>query len=103
MYVAGRGNYIVNLKYNKLKNIITFLLPSRQHLITSGWCIALKGSSGFAAIKNFISPNGKNNLNGLKMSVRGVAKNPVDHHNGGRSKRKPVFLNKYNMVAKFGK
>lgn len=35
--------------------------------------------------------------------VRGVAMNPVDHPNGGRSKVKKPFRNKYNKIAKKGK
>lgn len=32
--------------------------------------------------------------------VRGIAMNPIDHPNGGRSKIKKPFKNKYNKVAK---
>ena len=35
--------------------------------------------------------------------VRGVAMNPIDHPNGGRSKVKTPFRNKYNKIAKKGK
>jgi len=35
--------------------------------------------------------------------VRGVAMNPVDHPNGGRTKVKKPFRNKYNKIAKNGK
>jgi ribosomal protein L2 len=35
--------------------------------------------------------------------VRGVAMNPIDHPNGGRSKVKKPFRNKYNKIAKKGK
>lgn len=35
--------------------------------------------------------------------VRGIAMNPIDHPNGGRSKIKTPFRNKYNKIAKKGK
>lgn len=38
-----------------------------------------------------------------KKKVRGVAKNPFDHHNGGSSKTKKPFFNKYFKIAKFSK
>ena len=38
-----------------------------------------------------------------KKKVRGIAKNPVDHPNGGSSKVKKPFLNKYFKIAKYGK
>ena len=38
-----------------------------------------------------------------KKSVRGIAMNPVDHPNGGRSNTKRPFMNLYNQIAKVGK
>lgn len=35
--------------------------------------------------------------------VRGIAKNPVDHPNGGRSKIKKPFKNPWGLIAKKGK
>jgi ribosomal protein L2 len=37
------------------------------------------------------------------QTTRGVAKNPVDHPNGGRSKIKQPFLNPWGRVAKNNK
>ena len=38
-----------------------------------------------------------------RHSTRGIAMNPVDHHNGGRTKSKAPFYSKYNRIAKKGK
>lgn len=38
-----------------------------------------------------------------RFSTRGIAMNPVDHHNGGRSKSKSPFFTKYGRIAKKGK
>lgn len=103
IYIAGPGNYVMNAKHNKIKKIITFILPSKKQIVTSEWAVGLKGKNTFYLLKNYISTMRKNNLRTSKKVVRGVAKNPVDHHNGGRTKRKPLFLNKYNKVAKFNK
>ena len=48
-------------------------------------------------------PYSKYLLRKKKVTVRGVAMNPIDHHNGGRNNKKPLFLNKYNKIAKFNK
>lgn len=103
VYTAGPGNYILNVRHNKIKKIITFILPSRKQIVTSEWAIGIKGKNTFYLLKNYVSPMHRLNLRLKKISVRGVAKNPVDHHNGGRSNRKPLFLNKYNKVAKVNK
>ena len=39
----------------------------------------------------------------VKKTVRGIAKNPVDHPNGGRSNTKKPFKNCFNKIAKMGK
>lgn len=103
VYVAGAGNYIINLKYSCEKGSILFQLPSKQVFITSDWVLGLPGRNVFTKIKEYIAPKKKKLLKKSIISVRGVAKNPVDHHNGGRNKRKPLFLNKYNKIAKYGK
>ncbi len=41
--------------------------------------------------------------NKKKITVRGVAKNPVDHPNGGRTKAKQPELSPWGWVAKFNK
>jgi large subunit ribosomal protein L2 len=38
-----------------------------------------------------------------RIVVRGVAKNPVDHPNGGRTKAKQPELSPWGWVAKCGK
>lgn len=103
VYIAGPGNYILNMKHNKKKKILIFLLPSKKQLVASEWVIGLQGQNGLNLLKKHIPAFNKNKLKIKKQSVRGVAKNPVDHHNGGRSNRKPLFLNKYNKIAKFNK
>lgn len=103
IYIAGPGNYIINVRHNKIKKIITFILPSKKQIVSSEWALGLKGKNTFYLLKNYISESQKTNLRKSKKIVRGVAKNPVDHHNGGRTKRKPLFLNKYNKIAKYSK
>lgn len=103
VYTAGYGNYAILLNSNILKNYLKFLLPSGSILITSWWCFLMLGSNPYKNRKKFISNSNKNSLRSKKKSVRGVAMNPVDHHNGGRAKKKPLFLNKFNNIAKNNK
>ena len=103
VYSAGYGNYVILMKYNKLLKTLTFTLPSKKRLVTSDWSFGVCGRNNFQQVKNFISPYKKTKIQKQKLIVRGVAKNSFDHHNGGSSNRKPLFLNKYNKIAKYGK
>lgn len=103
VYKAANGSYIIKVKYNKTKKIITFILPSKKQLVTSEWIIGLPGKGLCDLVSRMKFPSNKSLLKKKKIHVRGVAKNPIDHHNGGRSNRKPLFLNKYNKVAKHNK
>lgn len=103
IYIASKGNYILNLQYKIIKNILIFILPSKKKLITGKWILGYIGKNIFYRINKYIASKKNKKLRIKSIIVRGVAKNPVDHHNGGRSNRKPLFLNKYNNIAKFNK
>ena len=100
LYNAANGNCLIFLNANNLKQKNSFLFPSKKIYITSFFVFGF-----FNRRENFF--NRKNFLRYFKFKknfkVRGVCKNPVDHHNGGSSKTKKPFFNKYFKIAKFSK
>ena len=103
LYTAGYGTYAVYLYSNLQKNQVTFKLPSGLLLLTDLWIITLVGANKYKNRQKQIPQFMKYKIRKQKKSVRGVAMNPIDHHNGGRANRKPLFLNKYNNIAKKNK
>jgi hypothetical protein len=100
-YNSAFGTYIIFKNFDSKTGNLNFILPSGKTLITSILTLGLKGINPFRYKKNEFKFFYKNGFK--KKVVKGVCMNPVDHHNGGRSNRKPLFLNKYNSVAKNGK
>lgn len=103
IYTPSYGNYLMYMYSNNEKKIAVFKMPSGFKLTTSYWLLALLGIDKYNQIKKYSPQYMKYNLRKKKITVRGVAMNPVDHHNGGRAKKKPLFLNKYNNIAKNNK
>jgi len=103
IYESSYGNYILFREINFFKKKIVFIFPSKKKLYTSLWVIGLTGRNILQLKKKIIFKNLTKKWRKLKQSVRGVAMNPIDCHNGGRSNRKPLFLNKYNNIAKHNK
>ena len=89
-------NFIVLKSVNIKKKFISLILPSKKLIY-----IPLL----YLSSKKFINP--KNNLIYKKLfkfkTVRGIAKNPVDHPNGGRSNTKQPLKNKFFKIAKNNK
>ena len=103
LYSPSYGNYLIYLTKNEKLNKLLFKLPSGSLLYTDLFLLAFTGINTFRSIQKFKPAYRKYNLRSKKIKVRGVAMNPIDHHNGGRSNKKPLFLNKYNNIAKNNK
>ena len=101
LYNGSNGNYI-EVVYSSITLGHTIIkLPSgflkKIPLLSVGY---LGRSSGIFFNIKYI---GKFRFSTKKKSVRGVAMNPVDHPNGGRSNVKQPFMNRYGKLAKNGK
>lgn len=100
LYNSSKGNFLLFWHSNFSKNRNFFKYPSKKKLILPFFIFSFYNrKEGFFKRKNilrFFKFKKKN-------SVRGIAQNPNDHHNGGRSNTKKPFLNKYFKIAKFGK
>lgn len=103
IYTPSYGLYILLVFFNKLKSHFVFKLPSKKKIYVTYLTIGLLGENSMKNKKTIIDKFRNYTIRKKKIIVRGVAKNPVDHHNGGRAKRKPLFLNKFNNIAKHNK
>lgn len=80
-------------------------LPSKKNIFIEYLSTAFFGrfSNIFNKFSRFSSFSSKFLIKKKKQTTRGIAKNPVDHPNGGRSKIKHPFKNPWGFVAKKNK
>lgn len=100
LYNSSKGNFVFFWYTNFPKSRNIFKYPSKKKLILPFLIFSFfNRKEGFFKRKNiFRFFKFKRN-----KSVRGIAQNPNDHHNGGRSNTKKPFFNKYYKIAKKGK
>ena len=85
-------------------NIICVGLPSKQTKLISGWCFVFTGRNSLLDSNLLIkSKAGTLKIYGRKPKVRGVARNPVDHPHGGRTKTNQPEKSIWGWVAKNNK
>jgi len=102
---SSAGTYCLVLNKDYYANNCTVKLPSSKEVLLNLYSTLFIGrnSNIFSKYrylgKYFYTLKYKNTL----PKVRGVAKNPVDHPNGGRSKIKKPFKNPWGCIAKKGK
>lgn len=86
-YALSNGTFCQLIEFYYDFNIGKITLPSRQTKIVSGWDFVILGKNSQLDYRYSISGKaGCNYYNGKKSKVRGVARNPVDHPHGGRTK-----------------
>ena len=95
--VPGKGGQLVRSAgasaqvMAKEGNYITLKLPSSEMRMIHKNCCATIGVLGNIDHKNIsIGKAGRNRWKGVKPTVRGVAKNPVDHPHGGGEGKSPI-------------
>lgn len=86
-YIKSSGTFGVLIKINMLNHTAVIKLPSNVKKIFSIYTIAMLGAVGLGLKKKlFNTKAGFLKSFGLKSIVRGVARNPIDHPHGGRTK-----------------
>lgn len=86
---CAAGTYSKILEKNFDNETVLLTLPSTQRKRVSMYAIATQGRNSFFTHKLITyGKAGKFYMLGFKSTVRGVAKNAVDHPNGGRTKSK---------------
>lgn len=105
LYKASLGNYVVFLELDFFLVRTLFKLPSGKKIKLPIFVLGIVGRNLNMFHKYVIygKYSKKAQLKKKKITVRGIAMNPVDHPNGGRTKTKQPFMNKYGKIAKKNK
>lgn len=100
-YAISYGTYILILK--KKFNLVLIELPSKTRIWVSKMFFGFLGrNAGIYKYKEYFG-KASYNYSFKKITVRSVAKNPVDHPNGGRTRGKMTFKTPWGLVAKKNK
>jgi large subunit ribosomal protein L2 len=92
-YALSAGSGSLKVKGKKKTKLITILLPSKQIYYLLSWADCLIGVLAGGLLSNSSLGKFSSNLKRKYVTkVRGVAMNPVDHPNGGRTKSKSPEL-----------
>ena len=100
-FAVRMGSWMAIMLFKLFKKIVYLLLPSKQILICSSRQRVMLGRNDNIFWKRQSFKMYKHVLK--KVTVRGIAKNPVDHPNGGRSNTKQPFKTPWGLIAKCGK
>lgn len=92
-YATAAGTYCIFLVFNKFLNLVLLKLPSKKKIFFDYYIIGFLGRSSniFCKYSIFSSFKQHRKIKKCKQHVRGIAMNPIDHPNGGRSKIKKPF------------
>lgn len=103
-FALSNGTYCQILETFSDFNLIKIILPSKKIKIISGWNYVVLGKNAKEDYThNRLGKAGINYLSGKKPKVRGVARNPVDHPHGGRTKTNQPEVSIWGWVAKRNK
>lgn len=103
-YSLSNGTFCQVLDIFNDFNLVKITLPSKKIKILSSWYFVISGRNSKQDYKfNRLGKAGINYLTGKKPSVRGVAKNPVDHPHGGRTKTNQPEVSPWGWIAKRNK
>lgn len=101
-YIKSSGSYGILIKTDLLTHLATVKLPSGVKKKFSIYLIVVLGAVGLSIKKKLT--NGKAGfwkIFGKKSMVRGVAKNPIDHPHGGRTKSIKYPRTPWGKTTKF--
>lgn len=103
-YALSNGTFCQILDIFKDFNLVKVALPSKKIKLVSGWSFVVLGRNSNPDSRfNRIGKAGIMYNRGVKPKVRGVARNPVDHPHGGRTKTNQPEVSVWGWVAKRNK
>lgn len=103
-YIKSSGTYGIKLKTKKHIKLILVKLPSQLEIFFQTTTLCFIGSNfNFFLNKQVEGKWGFSFKKTKTKNVRGVAKNPVDHPNGGRTKAKQPEKTPWGWIAKNNK
>lgn len=102
IYAKSSGTYCSVLDKNIKNNFVLIKLPSGliKKINFNFFCIVGRNANIYSKYRVLGKASNYFFIKKKKQSVRGVAMNPVDHPNGGRSKVKKPFKSPWGWVAK---
>ena len=103
-YATANGTFcqILDIFYDF--NLIKIVLPSKNtKILTGSTFVTLGRNSQINSRHCYLGKAGVTINNGKKPKVRGVARNPVDHPHGGRTKTNQPEVSIWGWVAKRNK
>ena len=104
IYARAAGTFCTFIKKNVEKNILKIILPSGQYkILTADYYATVGRASNIFAYKLVPGKAGSNRRGGIRPTVRGVAMNPIDHPNGGRTKTNQPEKNPWGKIARKSK
>lgn len=103
-YATAAGTFCQVLESFIEYNLVKVTLPSKQVKVFSGWCFCILGRNS-NTVNRFLRPGKAGVLRyfAKKPKVRGVARNPVDHPHGGRTKTNQPEVSIWGWIAKRNK
>ena len=103
-YSRSAGTFCSLIYLDFDKDTARIQLPSGIHKIISMFCVATIGrASNLSHKRERYVKAGYSRTIGVRPVVRGVARNPVDHPHGGRTKTNSPEVTPWNKIAKYGK
>ena len=103
-YALSNGTFCQIFEYFSDFNLTKIVLPSKQTKIISSLSFVFLGKNAQEDYKyTRIGKAGYLSISGKKPKVRGVARNPVDHPHGGRTKTNQPEVSIWGWVAKRNK
>lgn len=103
-YARSAGVFCKIINIDVLNKFVKLRLPSGDDKIISIYCYCSLGrSSNQLHSKERLANAGFSRNIGYRPLTRGVAKNPVDHPHGGRTKTNSPTLTPWGKIAKRGK
>lgn len=104
IYAKSSGTYAKRLKSKKKEKLLKIELPSTKIcFFPNNICNFIGQNINLFTHKVVEGKWGFSLANSKKINVRGVAKNPVDHPNGGRTKAKQPEKSPWGWIAKQSK
>ena len=103
-YALSNGTFCQIIEIFSEYNLYKIVLPSKKTKLVSGWNFVVLGRNSQTDSRfKVLGKAGTRLLIGKKPKVRGVARNPVDHPHGGRTKTNQPEVSIWGWVAKKNK
>lgn len=100
-YVRSSGTFAKIIKFDNYNHTALIQLPSQSKKFFSKFSLSFLGKNSFKLANKIINTkSGYWRMFGSKSVVRGVAKNPVDHPHGGRTKSIKLPRTPWGKVTK---